>query len=159
MEKQFISFQQIVKEIKELELKKNETMYFNEFLNILYREELLSYDVEQHEAFIKSNRDYIESLKNKRRRYQSRFIIVVYLRDMYNELKKLNRSLGLTTSNKNIELIEEYESISGQEKELDNGKKAVFLVDMKYKNKKEIIISIMDVNKNQIGRASCRERV
>ncbi len=55
---------------------------------------------------------------------------------MYNELKKLNRSLGLTTSNKNIELIEEYESISGQEKELDNGKKAVFLVDMKYKNKK-----------------------
>ncbi|STU34659.1 Uncharacterised protein [Klebsiella pneumoniae] len=45
MEKQFISFQQIVKEIKELELKKNETMYFNEFLNILYREELLSYDV------------------------------------------------------------------------------------------------------------------
>ncbi|WP_208365579.1 hypothetical protein, partial [Helicobacter pylori] len=77
----------------------------------------------------------IESLKNKRRRYQSRFIIVVYLRDVYNELKKLNRSLGLTTSNKNIELIEEYESISGQEKELDNGKKAVFLVDMKYKNK------------------------
>ncbi|MBD3706493.1 hypothetical protein IE993_29770 [Klebsiella pneumoniae] len=102
-------------------------MYFNEFLNILYREELLSYDVEQHEAFIKSNRDYIESLKNKRRRYQSRFIIVVYLRDMYNELKKLNRSLGLTTSNKNIELIEEYESISGQEKELDNGKKGCFL--------------------------------
>ena len=37
---------------------------------------------------------------------------------------------------------------SGQEKELDNGKKAVFLIDMKYKNKKEIIISIMDVNKN-----------
>ncbi len=65
MEKQFISFQQIVKEIKELELKKNETMYFNEFLNILYREELLSYDVEQHEAFIKSNRDYIESLKKQ----------------------------------------------------------------------------------------------
>ena len=31
---------------------------------------------------------------------------------------------------------------------LDNGKKAVFLVDMKYKNKKEIIISIMDVYKN-----------
>lgn len=40
-------------------------MYFNEFLNILYREELLSYDVEQHEAFIKSNRDYIESLKTR----------------------------------------------------------------------------------------------
>lgn len=37
MEKQFISFQQIVKEIKELELENNETMYFNEFLNILYR--------------------------------------------------------------------------------------------------------------------------
>lgn len=148
MEKQFISFQQIVKEIKELELENNETMYFNEFLNILYREELLSYDVEQHEAFIKSNRDYIESLKQDREHNQSKFVIVVYLRDMYNELKKLNRSVGLTTSNKNLELIEEYESISGQEKELDNGKKAVFLVDMKYKNKKEIIISIMDVNRN-----------
>ncbi|MDR6056716.1 hypothetical protein [Escherichia coli] len=148
MEKQFISFQQIVKEIKELELENNETMYFNEFLNILYREELLSYDVEQHEAFIKSNRDYIESLKQDREHNQSKFVIVVYLRDMYNELKKLNRSVGLTTSNKNLELIEEYESISGQEKELDNGKKAVFLIDMKYKNKKEIIISIMDVKKN-----------
>ncbi|EDM5625364.1 hypothetical protein CTX66_23245, partial [Salmonella enterica subsp. enterica serovar Adjame] len=107
MEKQFISFQQIVKEIKELELENNETMYFNEFLNILYREELLSYDVEQHEAFIKSNRDYIESLKQDREHNQSKFVIVVYLRDMYKELKKLNRSVGLTTSNKNIELIEE----------------------------------------------------
>ncbi|RJK48571.1 hypothetical protein CMV61_26280 [Escherichia coli] len=33
--KQFISFQQIVKEIKELELKKMKLMYLIEFLNIL----------------------------------------------------------------------------------------------------------------------------
>lgn len=148
MENQFITFQKIMKEIKELDLKEDETMYFNEFLNILYREELLTYDDEHHETFIKSNRDYIYALKQDREQNQSKFVIVVYLKDMYNELKKLNKTVGLTQSNKNIQLIEEYESISGQEKDLDNGKKAVFLIDMKYKNKKEIIISIMDVNKN-----------
>ncbi|EIM9434762.1 hypothetical protein LN840_004668 [Escherichia coli] len=148
MENQFITFQKIMKEIKELDLKEDETMYFNEFLNILYREELLTYDDEHHEIFIKSNRDYIYALKQDREQNQSKFVIVVYLKDMYNELKKLNKTVGLTQSNKNIQLIEEYESISGQEKDLDNGKKAVFLIDMKYKNKKEIIISIMDVNKN-----------
>lgn len=149
MEKKFITFQQIIKEIKELQLENDELMYFNEFLNILYREELLSYDDEQHETFIKSNRDYIYSLKQDREHNQSKFVIVVYLRDMYNELKKLNRSVGLTPSNKKLELIKEYESISGQEKDLDNGKKAVFLVDidMKYKHIREIIISVMDVNK------------
>ncbi|ELL2572403.1 hypothetical protein Q6O01_004566 [Salmonella enterica] len=148
MEKQFITFQKIMKEIKDLQLENDETMYFNEFLNILYREELLTYDDEHHETFIKSNRDYIYALKQDREQNQSKFVIVVYLKDMYNELKKLNKTVGLTQSNKNIQLIEEYESISGQEKDLDNGKKAVFLIDMNYKNKKEIIISIMDVNKN-----------
>lgn len=147
MENQFITFQKIMKEIKELQLENDETMYFNEFLNILYSEELLTYDDEQHETFIKSNRDYIYALKQDREQNQSQFVIVVYLKDMYNELKKLNKTVGLTQSNKNIQLIEEYESISGQEKDLDNGKKAVFLIDMKYKNIREIIISVMDVNK------------
>ncbi|EHO9757266.1 hypothetical protein KNC48_004555, partial [Salmonella enterica] len=76
-----------------------------------------------------------------------------------NELKKLNRSLGLTPDNKKLELIKEYESISGQEKDLDNGKKAVFLVDMKFKNKKKIIIRIMDVKTNLIDMTVYREVV
>lgn len=159
MEKQFITFQQIMKEIRELDLDNDEIMYFNEFLNILYREELLSYDIEQHETFIKSNRDYIHLLKQDREQNKSNFFIVIYLKDMYNELKKLNKSLGLTPDNKKLELIKEYESISGKEKNLDNGKKAVFLVDMKYKHKKKIIIRIVDAKTNLIDMTVYREVV
>lgn len=159
MEKQFITFQQIMKEIRELDLDNDEIMYFNEFLNILYREELLSYDIEQHETFIKSNRDYIHLLKQDREQNKSKFFIVIYLKDMYNELKKLNKSLGLTPDNKKLELIKEYESISGKEKNLDNGKKAVFLVDMKYKHKKKIIIRIVDAKTNLIDMTVYREVV
>lgn len=148
MERNYISFQKIVKELKELSIEHNETTFFNEFLNILYKEELLSYNIEQHETFIKSNRAYIELLQHNREQSKSKFVIVAHLRDMYKELKDLNKSVGLTPSHKNHIIIDEYESINGQEKDLGNGKKAVFLIDMKFKNKKEIIVSVMDVNKH-----------
>lgn len=142
-----VCFKRIAKELRSLNLIDSEEEYYNEFLNILFRDGILSYDSIEHDTFIKSNRDYMKSLEIKRRNGNQRFVIIAHLNDMYNELRALNKNSELTIKNSTINMIEEYESISGYEKPTSSERKAVFLVDKRLKNKREVIVCEMDANR------------
>lgn len=142
-----VFFKRIAKELRGLNLIDSEEEYFNEFLNILFRDGILSYDSIEHDTFIKSNRDYIKSLEMKRIQGGQRFVIIIHLHEMYNELRALNKNNEQTIKNSTLNMIEEYESISGCEKPISSERKAVFLVDKRLKNKREIIVCEMDANK------------
>ncbi|MBZ6397590.1 MULTISPECIES: hypothetical protein [Pantoea] len=131
------SAQMIFKELKGLNLDKDEVLYFKEFINMLYKYELISYDRIEHEDFIKNNKGYIESVKAARIKRNDRFIYRAYLNDMYYELRRLNEKIGFSYKHKVADLIKEYESLNGTSR-TDKERVYVFIADTENNFKKMI---------------------
>lgn len=142
-----VSFRNIISELKGMGLDRSEQVYFNEFINLLYRRDLLSHEISAHTDFIKSNAEYIESLEENRIKNGGKFTIVVHLKDAYSELIAINRNVGFTKSHKTRKLIEEYLSFNHQEKIIDGSKKVVYIIDDKYKYQKTIVVAEMALNR------------
>ncbi|MCD3011992.1 hypothetical protein GFJ96_23240, partial [Salmonella enterica subsp. enterica serovar Enteritidis] len=101
---------------------KDEVIYFEEFINLLYEAGLLNPDFQEHQEFIENNRNYFIELKRIRTEGNKTFVIRNYLNDMFAELRRLNKDLGYTYKEKVEELIKEFESFSETAKPLGDGK-------------------------------------
>ncbi|MEM5590510.1 hypothetical protein AAHB58_25745 [Enterobacter hormaechei] len=120
--------QKIFKSMIDLNLDKDEVIYFEEFINLLYEAGLLNPDFQEHQEFIENNRNYFIELKRIRTEGNKTFVIRNYLNDMFAELRRLNKDLGYTYKEKVEELIKEFESFSETAKSLGDGKSLVYLV-------------------------------
>ncbi|EJS7092504.1 hypothetical protein NWK44_004728 [Salmonella enterica] len=120
--------QKIFKKMIDLNLEKDEVIYFEEFINLLYEAELLNTEFKEHQEFIENNRNYFIELKRIRTEGRKRFVIRNYLNDMFGELRRLNKDLGYTYYSKLEDLIKEFESFSETVKPLGDGKSLVYLV-------------------------------
>lgn len=137
----------IFKELKELSLEKDEILYFKEFIDLLYKYELISYNRIEHEEFIKNNKGYIESVKAARINRNDRFIYRAYLNDMYYELRRLNEKIGFSYKHKVADLIKEYESLNGTSR-TDTEKFYVFITETENNFKKMIGLHCSKTNGN-----------
>lgn len=142
-----VGFRSIISELKAMGLNKSESVYFNEFVNLLYKKDLLSHEISAHADFIRANADYIKGLEESRVNNGGKFTIVVHLKDAYRELISLNRSVGFTKSDKIRKLIDEYLSFNLQEKVIDRNKKVVYIIDDKFKYQKTIVVAEMALNR------------
>lgn len=120
--------QKIFKSMIDLNLDKDEVIYFEEFINLLYEAGLLNPDFQEHQEFIENNRNYFIELRRIRTEGNKTFVIRNYLNDMFAELRRLNKDLGYTYKEKVEELIKEFESFSETAKPLGDGKSLVYLV-------------------------------
>jgi hypothetical protein len=120
--------QKIFKSMIDLNLDKDEVIYFEEFINLLYEAGLLNPDFQEHQEFIENNRNYFIELKRIRTEGNKTFVIRNYLNDMFAELRRLKQDLGYTYKEKVEELIKEFESFSETAKPLGDGKSLVYLV-------------------------------
>jgi len=145
--------QQIFKSMIDLNLDKDEVIYFEEFVNLLYEAGLLNPDFQEHQEFITNNRNYFIELKRIRTEGNKTFVIRNYLNDMFAELRRLNKDLGYTYKEKVEELIKEFESFSETAKPLGNDKSLVYLVMLgtqsKGKSHKKIVSVFIRDDKNK----------
>jgi len=141
------SAQMIFKELKELNLEKDEILYFKEFINLLYKYELISYNRIEHDEFIKNNKAYIESVKAARIKRNDRFIYRAYLNDMYYELRRLNEKVGFSYKHKVADLINEYESLNGTSR-IDKERVYVFIVETENNFKRMIGLQCSEIKGN-----------
>ncbi|HDU3663291.1 TPA: hypothetical protein RFW42_005475 [Klebsiella pneumoniae subsp. pneumoniae] len=145
--------QQIFKSMIDLNLDKDEVIYFEEFVNLLYEAGLLNPDFQDHQEFITNNRNYFIELKRIRTEGNKTFVIRNYLNDMFAELRRLNKDLGYTYKEKVEELIKEFESFSETAKPLGNDKSLVYLVMLgtqsKGKSHKKIVSVFIRDDKNK----------
>ena len=58
--------QKIFKSMIDLNLDKDEVIYFEEFINLLYEAGLLNPDFQEHQEFIENNRNYFIELRRIR---------------------------------------------------------------------------------------------
>lgn len=142
-----VSFRGIIRELKSMGIERSEQAYFNEFINLLYRKDLLSHEIGAHDDFVRSNAEYIEKLEESRIKNGGKFTIVVHLKDAYSELISLNKSVGFTKSDKIRKLIEEYLSFNHLEKIINSSKKVVYIIDDKYKYQKTIVVAEMELSR------------
>ncbi|EPF5079370.1 hypothetical protein ACSSUQ_004208 [Yersinia enterocolitica] len=156
--------QQIFKTMIELNLNKDEVIYFEEFINLLYESGLLNPDFKEHQDFIENNRNYFIELKRMRLEGNKSFVIRNYLNDMFSELRRLNKELGYTYKEKMEVLIKEYESFSETAKPLSEGRSLVYLVmngtQSKNKSHKKIVcVFVRDDNNKELFNESIKSKI
>ncbi|MGP1989329.1 hypothetical protein ACTS35_22530 [Citrobacter freundii] len=145
--------QKIFKSMIDLNLDKDEVIYFEEFINLLYEAGLLNPDFQEHQEFIENNRNYFIELRRIRTEGNKTFVIRNYLNDMFAVLRRLNKDLGYTYKEKVEELIKEFESFSETAKPLGDGKSLVYLVMLgtqsKGKSHKKIVCVFIRDDENK----------
>lgn len=156
--------QQIFKTMIDLNLDKDEVIYFEEFINLLYESGLLNPDFKEHKDFIENNRNYFIELKRMRLEGNKSFVIRNYLNDMFSELRRLNKELGYTYKEKMEVLIKEYERFSETAKSFDEGRSLVYLVmngtQSKNKSHKKIVcVFVRDDNNKELFNESMKSKI
>ncbi|EAA7344606.1 hypothetical protein HW89_23440 [Salmonella enterica] len=157
--------QKIFKKMIDLNLEKDEIIYFEEFINLLYEADLLNSDFKEHQEFIENNRNYFIELKRIRTEGRKRFVIRNYLNDMFGELRRLNKNLGYSYYDKVEKLIKEFESFSETAKPLGDGKSLVYLVMLDNQSrggrslKKTVCVFIRNDENNEIFNQSMNSKI